>query len=178
MGAGLSHRTEWRAVSRLSGKLPAPTAQIQITPLLDVLLVLLIFGAAFAGARTSASPTAPTEPMARVMQDLPLTLPALPALSAAQPPDPGDGQVLIGLGLHGRLFWREQPVTAEILQQQLQQALAERPLRRVVLAADAALPYADWAHWLVWLQARGVTQFSLLNLADPRAVAPASPKIP
>ena len=180
MGTRLSQRRAWRLGRATSSQvaMAQPMAQIQITPLLDVMLVLLVFGAACAVMRPSGGQTGKAEPLLSEVQELPLAMPELPALTAVPAPTPSHDRLLIGLGLHGRLYWREQPVTPDILQQQLAQVLAERPAQTVLLAAEAQLPYAELMHWLGWLQAQGVVRLSLLSRINVRATPPASPKIP
>lgn len=180
MGTRLSRRSAWRhgRVTSSQAAMVQPMAQIQITPLLDVLLVLLVFGAACAVIRPSGGQAGRAEHLVSDVQKMPLSMPELPAMTAVPVPASGEDRILIGLGLHGRLFWREQPVTPDILQQQLAQVLADRPSQTVLLAAEAQLPYAELMHWLGWLQAQGVVQLSLLSQINANARPPASPKIP
>ena len=180
MGTRLSRRSAWRHGRGTSSQaaMAQPMAQIQITPLLDVMLVLLVFGAACVVIRAPGRQAGKAEPLVSEVQEMPLAMPELPALTAVPAPAPGHDSPLIGLGLHGRLYWREQPVTPDILQQQLAQVLAERPMQSVLLAADAQLPYVELMHWLGWLQSQGVVQLSLLSRIKAHASPPASPKIP
>ena len=157
-----------RRVPRRHGRHAGPARyqaaqpQIHVTPLVDVLLVLLILGMlAWAGHRVGGHVVPMGEPAPERLTGL-----ALPFRNAtdAQHQMGGDEQaLLIGLGLHGQLSWRGTPVTRDILEQQLRLALDRDAQANVWLAVDEALPYADWLPWLEWLQARQVSRLTLLT---------------
>lgn len=152
----------------------APSAQIQITPLVDVLLVLLVLGmlaweASRASGRTTARANAPME----LLQGL--SLPLRAGATAQQDVMLDDTSWLVGLGAHGQLSWRGVPVTRDILAQQLRQAREHDPAASVWLAVDEALPYADLMVWLEWLQAQQVSQLTLLSRAQSSAQGAGKP---
>lgn len=149
-----------------------PLAQIQITPLIDVLLVLLVLGVLL---------WARGRPLQGAAARVPAQPPGLNAMALALPgqstPLPGavapdEHEALIGLGAHGQLSWQGRPVTRDLLMHQVQGALAHDPDARIWLAIDAATPYAEVIHWLDWLQARQVSQVNLLT-AHPVPGSPA-----
>lgn len=149
----------------------AKLAQIQITPLVDVLLVLWVLGAMAMGGKAASPPTAAIPDVPAPRQAIPLELPLLTS-SAASPLAGEDADPLIALAGHGRLFWHEQPVTSDILRQRLQAALAQRPQQSVQLAVDASVTYADLIRWLDWLQGQGASQIRLLTRSDAGAGQP------
>jgi biopolymer transport protein ExbD len=155
----------------------SPPAQIQITPLIDVLLVLLVLGALmWARGRSSQAATAPA-PFPQ-LSALPLTLPAQSAPAPASTA-PTENDALIGLGTHGQLSWQGRPVTRDLLMRQLQAELARDPATPVWLAIDATTPYAEVVHWLDWLQARQVLHVNLLTTRPASAMpAPEAPRKP
>lgn len=162
----------------LGGAWPAtavpPLAQIQITPLIDVLLVLLVMGAlAWAAQQAAGQSTAKVSTSPDPLQGL--SLPLRSEADAAGPVTPTEDTLLLGIGPHGQLSWRGVPVTRDILQRQLQQALAQDARAEVWLAVDPALPYADMLSWLEWLQARHVTRLTLLSHSQPTASAAGKP---
>ncbi len=164
---------------RLGGRwrhahLPVPLPQIQVTPLIDVLLVLLVLGvlagsAAQTGKHASAKSLTSTDVLAG------LTLPLRSGVDAAPMLTPTDDRLWMGLGLQGRLSWREVPVTHDILTRQLREALTHNRHAEVWLAVDQDVPYADLLPWLEWLQAQQVTRLTLLRRAPPPAPASGKP---
>ena len=142
--------------------------QIQVTPLVDVLLVLLVLGVlAWAGARVSGHVVPMGESAPERLSGL--TLPFRNAADLPHQTGGGEQALLIGLGQHGQLTWRGTPVTRDILEQQLRQALEHDAQANVQLAVDEALPYADWLPWLEWLQARQVSRLTLLTRSPSSA---------
>jgi biopolymer transport protein ExbD len=137
-------------------------------PLVDVLLVLLVLGVlTWAGHRVGGVVSPRVEPVPELLPGL--TLPLRHATDTQRLADGAEKMPLIGLGLHGHVTWRGTPVTRDILEQQLRQALEHDPQADVWLAADEALPYADLLPWLEWLQARQVSRLTLLTRSPSSA---------
>jgi biopolymer transport protein ExbD len=157
-----------------------PPAQIQITPLIDVLLVLLVLGAlAWLNGRAAHPMGRAQAKQPDLLQSLPVTLPTAATPVQREEVVLTEQSALIGLRAGGQLSWQGRPVSTDILERQLQQALALDPQTPVWLAIDAATPYADVARWLDWLQARQVRQLSLLVSAPTQAArAAALPRKP
>ncbi|MEY3912720.1 MAG: hypothetical protein RL509_764, partial [Pseudomonadota bacterium] len=95
---------------------------MQITPLIDVLLVLLVMGV-LAWSASQASGHARVKASASSDALLGLTLPLRSGVDAASALAPTEDRLWIGLGLQGRLSWGEAPVTRDILTRQLREAL-------------------------------------------------------
>jgi len=165
--AGPPGRVVYRSGERgLHVHRPVPLPQIQITPLIDVLLVLLVLGvlagsAAQTGTPASAKSLSTTDALAG------LSLPLRSGVDAAPMLTPADDRLWMGLGLQGRLSWREVPVTRDILARQLREALSHNRHAEVWLAVDQDVPYADLLPWLEWLQTQQVTRLTLLRRAAP-----------
>jgi len=142
--------------------LAQPTMQIQITPLIDVLLVLLVLGLlAWAGHRASGRGTPSEVTPVALMQGL--TLPLRGEADASNPVTLGEDSLWVELAVHGQLSWRGTPVTRDILAQQLRQAREQDPQAEVWLAIDERLTYADVMPWLEWLQSQHVARLTLLS---------------
>jgi biopolymer transport protein ExbD len=155
-----------------------PVAQIQITPLIDVLLVLLVLGVlAWTGSHAGrhAGGRTPSQAVSSWDDLHGLTLPLRNGLDADRKITSPDDGIRIGLGLQGRLTWGGAPVTLDILTRQLHEALERRPHTEVWLSVDQALPYADVLPWLAWLQTQQVTHLTLLSRIQPAAPVTGKP---
>lgn len=109
------------------GRLPsrqrdAPMSEINVTPMVDVMLVLLVIFILTAPLMTSA-----------IRLDLPRSEGAQAGASA-------DALVLV-VDAQGHLFLRDQPITTEALRAQLASAARRNPLTELELRADASVPY-------------------------------------
>ena len=103
---------------------PAPMSDINMTPLIDVMLVLVVIFIL----------TAPL-----LAGSLRLDLPHSEA-ARAQPPA---RSVRVTLDKAGQLFFNEQALSLEVLQQRLSQAARLDAQTEVQLRADAAVPYGQ-----------------------------------
>ncbi len=101
---------------------PRPMAEINVTPLVDVLLVLVVILIVTAPLLASA-----------------LRL-DLPQAQAARPADV-PRFVTVGLDAQGRLYFNDQPVDDAQLAQRLAQAARGAPDTEVQLRADQGVPY-------------------------------------
>ena len=154
---------------------PPLQAQIQITPLIDVLLVLLIMGAlawvsARAADRAAAAAAAASSPAP--MSGSSVSLPIKPGSSGTTEAVLTAQAALIGLDAQGRLSWQGRPVTPDLLMAQVDLALAQDPQTPVWLSIDAAASYADVVRWLDWLQSRQVRQLNLLTARPAASTTP------
>ena len=113
------------------GRLPRrpdapPLSEINVTPLVDVMLVLLVIFMLTAPLLTSA---------------IRLELPQAPGLS------PGSGQappvITVALDAQGQLYLRDAPVDAAALALQFEAAARRAPDTELQLRADQAVPYGQ-----------------------------------
>jgi biopolymer transport protein TolR len=103
---------------------PKPMSDINMTPLVDVMLVLVVIFILTAPLLTSA---------------LRLDLPASPA---AQPQEPAR-IVRLGLDKSGQAYLDDQPMSLDDLKQRLAQIALQNPMSEVQLWADQAAPYGQ-----------------------------------
>jgi biopolymer transport protein TolR len=103
-------------------ELPRPMSDINVTPLVDVMLVLVVILIITAPLMASS-----------IRLDLPKT-------GTAQPSDTPKF-VTVSLDAAGRAFFNDQPVTPEQLGQRLAEAARQAADTEVQLRADQAVPY-------------------------------------
>jgi len=101
---------------------PQPISDINMTPLIDVMLVLVVIFIL----------TAPL-----LANSIRLELPRTAGASHAAPPQ----SLTVVLDKAGQVFIDEQPFSAEALAQRLQAVAAANPDTEVQLRADTAVPY-------------------------------------
>jgi biopolymer transport protein ExbD len=134
-----------------------PMSEINVTPLVDVLLVLLVIFIVAAPIMAS-----------RLALELPQSSPA--AMSS----DAGVAvKVSIGLDAAGQAFWDDQPVNVEQLGQRLADAARRDPATEVQLRADTAVSYGRVVQVIALAQAAGLSRIGFV--ADPAALAPSTP---
>ena len=107
-----------------STKAPRLMSEINVTPLVDVMLVLLVIFIL----------TAPL-----LASSIKLELPRTSAAKATQAPQ----FVTLVVDKTGVIFVNDQPVTLGALQARLMQTAAQNPDTEVQLRADAAVPYGQ-----------------------------------
>ena len=117
----------------------APMGEINVTPLVDVMLVLLVIFLV----------TAPL-----ITQNLPLNLPKVSAQRAATPERP----LILALDKDGQVYWEQTPIKRGELPTRLQAAVAARPELTVQISADRATPYQFLAEILAEAQLAGVAK--------------------
>lgn len=133
----------------------APMADINVTPLVDVMLVLLIVFMVAAPMMVVGVPV-----------DLPRT--AAPRAAAPRPP------LVLTVGRDGRLFLRQDEIAPETLVAELRARLAEDAERPVYVRADTAAPYGLVLRTMGQLTQAGVAKVALIAEAEPGgAIAPA-----
>ncbi|MES2974214.1 MAG: biopolymer transporter ExbD [Pseudomonadota bacterium] len=101
---------------------PQPMSDINVTPLVDVMLVLVVIFIITAPLLTSS-----------IALDLPKT-------DAAKPVE-APKFVTLAIDRSGQTFFNDKPVTAAELARQLAEAAARSPDTEVQLRADATVPY-------------------------------------
>ncbi|MFN7695330.1 MAG: ExbD/TolR family protein [Burkholderiales bacterium] len=128
-----------------------PMSDINMTPLIDVMLVLLIIFMLAAPLMTSA---------------LKLDLP--PAGSAAQAVT--DTPLQLALDAKGQAFWNGEAIAPALLRERLLQLGKEQPDAELQLAIDQAVPYGRVAELLDALQAAKLSRVAFTTA--PQASSP------
>lgn len=127
---------------------PKPLTEINIIPLVDVMLVLLILFIITAPLLTP--------------QNIPIDLPEVNSEPKPQPTVP----IRLSLNHQGQLFWNDEPLTQVELEQRLQQLRPQK--NQVQLSADKRTPYQKVAEIMARLQQAGITQLALITQPIPR----------
>jgi len=127
-------------------------AAINITPLVDVVLVLLIIFMVMA-------------PQMRKGPDVDLP-------DTAKPPEQGDerGKILVTIDEAGGLWINDQPIAAERFGEGLRAAVGEEPDPKVVIRGDARLPFREVRQAMIAIEEAG---FHGVGLVANRAGAKA-----
>ncbi|MFN9746911.1 MAG: ExbD/TolR family protein [Betaproteobacteria bacterium] len=150
------------AFGRLTRQPPGrPMSEINMTPLIDVMLVLLVIFIV----------TAPL-----LATRLKLELPAADAAAAR-----GAGAVLsVSIDAQGRVFLGDEVLPEAELRSRLQaaarQAVARDPATELQLRADRAVPYGRVAELIGWVQGAGLARIGLVTEAPAAAAAGAAPR--
>ena len=129
---------------------PQPFSEINVTPLVDVMLVLVVIFILTAPLLASS-----------IKLDLPKT-------DAAQP---GNAPQFVTLVVNqaGQAFLNDQPVNGDELARQLAQAALRDPATEVQLRADAAVPYGRVVELIGVANQAGLSRVGFV--ADPAKVA-------
>ena len=124
-------------------------AEINITPLVDVMLVLMIISMLAA-------------PM--LQKGIPLDLPATETSK-----DIRDPRTVVSLDREGRLRLNDQPVHPDLLVQRMKALASGSPGDTVFLRADKLIPYGEVLHIMDLIRKAGVTRVALVTvpLAGP-----------
>jgi biopolymer transport protein TolR len=120
-------------------RLPKPLSDINMTPLIDVMLVLLVIfmiAAPFMSSR------------------LPLDLPQTDAAQAAT----AEASLTLSVTPQGQAFLNDQAVADDALAQRLREASQNNPDTELLLRADKSVPYGRIAHLLGLIQGAGLTR--------------------
>lgn len=130
-----------------------PMSEINVTPLVDVMLVLLvifIIAAPFMADR------------------LALQLPKAELPKAATPAEPGPF-VSLALDGQGRMQWDGQEVDDATLRQRLTEAAQRNPATELQLRADASVPYGRVVSLIGMAQSAGLSRIGFVaEAAAPR----------
>jgi len=121
-----------------------PMSDINVTPFVDVMLVLLIVFMI-------------TAPLMTV--GVPVDLPKSEAAPISEPEEP----LVITLDLESRLFIQETEIDYASLVPRLNAITENRPDTRIYLRADRALPYGDVMAIMGRLSAAGFSKVALIN---------------
>ena len=122
-----------------------PVAEINVTPLVDVMLVLLIIFMV----------TAPF-----MEQGIPLQLPK--AASKALPKE--DQPVTLSLTKESRIFLNKEEVGLNNLSPKLRQFFASRAKKEIFIRADGELPYAFVAQAMAMVKNAGIDKIGLVTM--------------
>ncbi len=130
-----------------------PMSDINMTPLIDVMLVLLVIFMITAPLMTTS-----------LKLDLPKTEGARPS----------DAPLFIALSIdaQGRMFVGDESVTAEALLQRAREAARRDPMTEVQLRADSRVPYGRVAELIGLVQEAGLSRVGFVT----EAAAPAAAK--
>ena len=131
---------------------PTPMSDINMTPLIDVMLVLLVIFMITAPLMTAS---------------LKLDLPKTDGTSPSDVPE----FISVAVDARGRLYLADKPVTADALKAHIQTAARRSPTTEVQLRADKAVPYGTVAELIGTVQAAGLNRIGFV--AEP--AAPAAP---
>jgi len=129
---------------------PAPMSEINVTPMVDVMLVLLVIFIITAPLLTHA-----------VKIDLPN------AKSAPAPEKPET--IALSIDGAGKLFWNNTPINAAELDTKLSKAAQQQPQPEVQLRADKATRYELIAEVMSAAQGNGITKLGFVT--EPKAAA-------
>ena len=117
--------------------------EINMTPMIDVMLVLLI-------VFILAVPV--------IQSAVPLTLPRIGRAAPQQPAEP----VRLDIDAQGRTYWNGKVLENEALKIQAQQAAVLEPQPVVRLSGDRAVPYERVLQTLSTLQGSGLTKVNFI----------------
>jgi biopolymer transport protein TolR len=123
-------------------------SQINVTPLVDVMLVLLVIFMV----------TAPILQQG-VAVDLPKTRAA--ALTAQEQP------LVVGLTVDGAVYLNDNPLPVDELRRKLEAISRERPEQRVFLRADAKVPYGDVVRVIAAVKEAGIERLGMVTEPPP-----------
>ena len=137
-----------------------PLSEINVTPLVDVMLVLLIIFMVAAPLLTVA---------------VPLELPETDAGSVEQIEEP----ITVSIQRDGAIYVQEDPATLDQLGPRISAMANNNFERPVFVRGDAQAPYGTVAEVMGRLSAVGFTRLNLVtNSAGPQGPAPAAPVAP
>lgn len=125
-----------------------PMSEINMTPLIDVMLVLLVIFIITAPLMASS-----------------LKL-DLPASEAAQPVD-APHFISLGIDPHGDLFFGDERIDTDTLGQRAANAAKTSPDTEVQLRADKSVPYGRVAEVIGIVQKAGLTRIGFVATAPP-----------
>lgn len=128
----------------------APMSDINMTPLIDVMLVLLVIFMVAAPLMSAA-----------------LHL-DLPKAESAEPTQ-GESAIKLALDAQGQLYWNEQALEAAALKTRLAELAGRQPDAELQLAIDQAVTYGRVAELLDALQAAKLTRLAFVTASPASA---------
>jgi biopolymer transport protein TolR len=133
-----------------------PMSDINVTPLVDVMLVLLVIFII-------------TAPLMSSRLELELPKASEPVAASAEP----EAFISISVDPQGQVFWDEQPVDAADLKKRLTETAQRNPETELQLRADTAVPYGSVVQLIGLAQSVGLSRIGFV--ADPATGATTSP---
>lgn len=127
-----------------------PLAEINVTPMVDVMLVLLVIFMVAAPLLTVG---------------VPINLPKTSAAQVTQPHKP----IIVSINQAGDTFIGDEPVASADLKPRLDAMAGEDPSRIVYVRGDRAIPYARVMDLLGLVNTAGFSKVSLLAEAATKA---------
>ena len=131
-----------------SRKADAPMSEINVTPLVDVMLVLLVIFILTAPLMTSA-----------IRLDLPQSEGGQPGASPQA--------ITLAVDSQGAFFLNDQPITPEALRQRLSEAAQRQPDTELELRADQNVPYGRVVEAMGLAQKAGLTRIGFVAQTAP-----------
>jgi biopolymer transport protein ExbD len=125
-------------------KQPAPMADINVTPMVDVMLVLLVIFILAAPLFT---------------QSIKLDLPAAPATPTPAEPS----TISLSINGNGEIFWDQTPVTQSEMNQRFIVASKQQPQPQLQLRADKSTRYEIIAQVMGAAQSNGLTKLGFVT---------------
>jgi biopolymer transport protein ExbD len=127
-------------------------ANINITPYIDILLVLLIIFMMVAPLKQHDHPV-------RVPQPAPLT----------QPKDVKPDSIIVDIGLDHTVMLNNQPMTLQQLETTLTQVFSRRAIKNLFIRGDSSLAYGDVFVLLDLAKRSGASDIALLERKEKSA---------
>jgi biopolymer transport protein TolR len=121
----------------------SPLAEINVTPMVDVMLVLLVIFMVAAPLLTVS---------------VPINLPKSSAAQMAQPPEP----LIVSVNATGETFIGDDPVSGDDLKTRLSEFATQDPTRIVYVRGDRAIQYGTLMDLLDLVNHAGFAKVSLL----------------
>jgi len=119
-------------------------SEINVTPLVDVMLVLLVVFIVTAPLLTNA---------------IPINLPKTESVAPVEQKDP----LVVSIDGSGKLFINKDEIQPDLLEFNLQAAKAKDPEVRVQLQADDGVNYGEVARAMASIERAGITKLSVIT---------------